>query len=1219
MKKLIYIFSLFLIIGKVTAQNFSPNETYTYTRVFLDSVTVGSSNINTAQSIQNITYTDGLGRPKQDIVINAIKSGQDIVNTNYYDTDGRLTKEYLPIAISSQGGLYQPVSTNDINGYYNTPNAFSEIKYDDSPLNRPVKKASPGSDWSMTSGHTQEFFYEFNGDNSVRKYVATLNISSFENSFGDNGFYAINTLNKRTLKDEDGNLATQYTNGLGQVILKRVKNGAQDLDTYYVYNQYSQLAYIIPPLNDGENISDPIIRSKIAYEYNHDAQGRLKDKKLPGKGKEHYVYDKENRVIMSTNSRLLSEGKWYFIKYDKYGRTLYTGLCTGGSRAFEQQNADDTSAIYETRTSSIGFKALSQNIYYTKLAYPTTFIVILSINYYDSYPIEANANRPSDILSQATLTDSDTSIHNTKSLATASYVKNVENSAWTKTFFWYDTKERLVGNHKINSLGGLTRTEMKLDFPGNITESRVYHSRNSVTTHNVLVKQRYVYSAQNLLLRHYHQVNTEPEELLKELFYDDLGRLTNKKIGNNLQDINYSYNVRGWLTSMNDPGNLGTDLFAFKMNFNYREGVESPNNDYPELQVKPKFNGSISETAWATAPDFVRRYGYVYDASGRLTAGMFQADEAPYNKEHSEILTYDKRGNINTLFRTSYKPLKGAVRVIDNLLYNNDGNRILNINDLSANRNGYEGGNAAISYDDNGNITAMPDKGIIGLGYNFLNLPNVIYDKNTTTYLYSADGTKLRKTLQITNDEGTARIITEYVDGFQYSTSNTSLINRVLMSPEENAEMARTASEPEAFIMAESAIPSPGEPVMQELVFFPTAEGYYDYKNKKYIYQYKDHLGNVRMSYYKNTAGLPIALDNNNYYPFGMNHLSSGGDAYYDPLNATPYNYKYNGKELQETGMYDYGWRMYMPDIARWNGIDQLAEKFNAASPYAYVMNNPISFFDPDGRYSSGGGGNWWDNVWKSAKHGGVTTYSDFDSNGNWGSSTFAPMSSEQFTSFYNFLSSGQTGMYGYWTGTPNTSGYYNKSDNMMYGTGDMGVLHWINIKGQDNSWEGAKNWADWSATTMEGMFKYASDSRTNFYNNGNWIDNLGNVRSLEYAGRAKGSLIGLRSDYVKTTAKFGKYAERAGWVGYGISAIEIGEGISKDKGTYGQNAQVATAKAVGGIVGAAEGALIGAYVGSFIPVPGAGTILGLVVGAGVGYIYSEIAGQAVEHIYENR
>ncbi|WP_228445184.1 RHS repeat-associated core domain-containing protein [Chryseobacterium shandongense] len=46
------------------------------------------------------------------------------------------------------------------------------------------------------------------------------------------------------------------------------------------------------------------------------------------------------------------------------------------------------------------------------------------------------------------------------------------------------------------------------------------------------------------------------------------------------------------------------------------------------------------------------------------------------------------------------------------------------------------------------------------------------------------------------------------------------------------------------------------------------------------------------------------------------------------------YQYKYNGKELQETGMYDYDWRQYMPDIGRWNGMDQLTEKYRSTSPY---------------------------------------------------------------------------------------------------------------------------------------------------------------------------------------------------------------------------------------------------------------------------------------------
>ena len=113
-------------------------------------------------------------------------------------------------------------------------------------------------------------------------------------------------------------------------------------------------------------------------------------------------------------------------------------------------------------------------------------------------------------------------------------------------------------------------------------------------------------------------------------------------------------------------------------------------------------------------------------------------------------------------------------------------------------------------------------------------------------------------------------------------------------------------------------------------------------------------------------GGAVDIVQTTSYYPFGLVMNQYNGNT------ATGYSknkYLYNGKELQDDKMtsealdwFDYGARLYDPQIGRWTTVDPHAERYYFWSPYNYVADNPIKLIDPDGKdwYQDKNGNTIW-------------------------------------------------------------------------------------------------------------------------------------------------------------------------------------------------------------------------------------------------------------------
>lgn len=699
------------LFGQSTDKNFVLARTYKGAR------TTVSGNIKDAT--QEVAYLDGLGRPLQSVSAQAspLLSGTrpaDLVSHTEYDAVGRVSKVYAPYPAeyvsnpAAGNGKYAGDAATKSVAYYNNAANFNEqnnrgyalTEYEPSPLNRVSKQFAVGSDRSVSLEY---------GGNVANDQVRLYKVSADNNLVDDNAFYGAGQLSKTSTTDENGNISREFKDKDGRLVLKVVQ-AAQDtwLKTYYVYDDLSQLRFVLQPEYQREASV-----GKYAFKYIYNDHGLISSKYVPGGGTTTMIYDSRDRLTESTDGN----GKVTYFKYDELDRVIETGEKSGANYL------PLVKTHYDNYSPPFGGNQAFVN------------------NYGNGYPTTSRSNVKGKVTVTATRI-----LNPDGSYSDAS-------TGWLYTTMYYDDLFNLIQTiRSLFDLGGgnYEHVVRQLRFDGRVEKELV---KQKVSTGDNTVEKQYTYDHADRLLSTRYIVKsgiTERKNIVVAANrYDGLGlvkkKFLNSMDGSNFREqLDYSYIPRGWM-SKTVGRTSGGDNFGIELKY--------------ANAVTPQYNGNIGEMLWRQGSAWAG-YKFTYDKANRLTMGEGS------NYEYSETVSaYDFNGNIKALQRK-----KGAA-IWDNLTYVYDnGNRLTKVTDAGSTE-GFNNGSSAdtedYKYDGNGNTVQDKNRGIAdgGIRYNMLNLPReVAINSLTMQYHYDAAGSKLRM------QRGTDN--TKYAGIFEYNSSN---------------------------------------------------------------------------------------------------------------------------------------------------------------------------------------------------------------------------------------------------------------------------------------------------------------------------------------------------------------------------------------------------------------------------------------------------------------
>ena len=531
-----------------------------------------------------------------------------------------------------------------------------------------------------------------------------------------NGGCASGQLSVVKTTDEDLNASYTFTDKMGHVVLTRQMKGSETHDTYYVYDDKSNLCFVLQPMYQSSANLD-----QYAFQYKYDGRNRCIWKKLPGAGYMEMVYDNADRLVFSQdgNQRALTSGNWTYYKYDGLNRLTEQGTCTN-------------------KVTTSGTNVLVQH-------------------FYDSYAFRSqagfnNSNFPDDASG------------NGKGALTASVATVLGSSNKIYTAYYYDIKGRVVKTVQSNPLGGYDVAATVYTFtnkPATVTHT---HTASGKTTRTEVYT--YSYDHADRLLKVEHTLGGT-KITLADYAYDNLGRLQSKSLhGSATNKLTYAYNVRGWLTG------ISGSKFTQNLYYNTGTGTAKYNGSISSMTWKAGNESTIRGYKF-TYDGLSRLMNATYGETAGINTNTnrFSENVTGYDK-NGNIKTLQRYGQTAA---SSY----GLIDNLTFTLAGNQLSRVDDAAAASAYNGGFEFKDGVkqaneYTYDSNGNLTKDLNKGISTITYNVLNLPNMVTfsDGSTIAYTYGADGTKL-KTVHKT---GSTTTTTDYCGNVVYENGVQKLL-----------------------------------------------------------------------------------------------------------------------------------------------------------------------------------------------------------------------------------------------------------------------------------------------------------------------------------------------------------------------------------------------------------------------------------------------------------